>query len=86
MIPDPDGADRGQDAGRTLDAILANAALPQSAGVDGRTAAQVPIADQIAAVKFKAGVDAAAPANENGGPASGWGMLRTARAVPPGAV
>lgn len=67
------------------DAIAANAALPQSAGVDGQTAAQVPIPDQIKALNLKAAAAADVP-NENGGPASGWGMLRAARAVPPGAV
>ncbi|MBN9521091.1 hypothetical protein J0H58_21660 [bacterium] len=68
------------------DAIAANAALPASAGVDGRTAAQVPIADQIKAHQYAAANAAAAGTNENGGKRSGWGMLRTARAVPPGAV
>lgn len=65
------------------DTILENAAEPQSASVDGRAAAQVPIPDQIAAVKFQAQQDALDGTNVNGGRRSAW-VGRFAKAVPPG--
>ena len=68
------------------DAIAANATTPQSAGVDGQTAAQVPIPDQITAHRYKAANAAAAGTNANGGKRSGWGALRAARAAPGGPV
>ncbi len=58
----------------------------QSATVDGRSATaidplkQIHVADAIQAREILAGI------NANGGPKSGWGMCRPARAVPPGAV
>lgn len=58
----------------------------QSATVDGRSATsmdplkQIQVADAIAARELLAGT------NDNGGPRSGWGLCRPARAIPPGAV
>lgn len=69
----------------SADSIAEAAASPQSATVDGLQAAAHPIPDQIAAAKFPASNDALDGTNANGGPKSGWGRLRTARAVPPGA-
>lgn len=70
----------------TADDIAAAAQQPASASVDGRSAAAVPIPDQIAAAKFQAVADALDGTNDNGGPKSGWGKLRPARARPGGAV
>lgn len=70
----------------TADSIAEAATQPASASVDGQSAAAVSISDQIAALKFKESVAAAAGTNDNGGPKSGWGMLRPARAKNQGAV
>lgn len=68
------------------DTIAGNAAKPASAAVDGRQAAQVPIGDQIKAAQFQATSEGLAGTNDNGGPKSGWGRTRTARAASNGAV
>lgn len=70
----------------TADSIAEAAANPQSASVDGQQAAAHPIPDQIEAAKFQASNEALDGTNDNGGPRSGWGRLRTARVVPPGAA
>lgn len=70
----------------TPEQIATNATRPQTANVGGRSAAQVPIADQIAADQYAKASAAASGSNANGGPKSGWGMLRTAKVIPPGAV
>lgn len=70
----------------TPEAIAAAAQEPASATVDGRSAAAVPIPDQIEAARFAAASDALAGTNDNGGPRSGWAFLRPARARPGGAV
>lgn len=57
---------------------------PAAAANDGQSATARPIADLIAADKYLKGQAAAEGTNTNGGPRSGWGMLRTAKAVPPG--
>jgi hypothetical protein len=70
-----------------LDAAAQNAADGvQSAQADGQSATamdpikQLQAADRIAAQKSASGT------NANGGPKSGWGMCRNARAIPPGAA
>jgi len=62
----------------TADQIAVNAQQPQTASVDGVTAAQVPIQDQIAADRYRR-TQAALRSN-----ASGWGATRIARVQPPG--
>lgn len=70
----------------TPEQIAENATKPQTANVGGRSAAQVPIQDQIAADKYAKANQAVSGTNANGGPVSGWGGLRIAKANPPGAV
>ena len=70
----------------TPESIAEAATQPASASVDGQTAAAVSISDQIKALQFAKGATALEGTNENGGPKSGWNKLRTAKAVPPGAV
>lgn len=70
----PDAADL------TADQIAVNALSPQTASVDGVTAAQVPIPDQIEADRYRR---TQATLASNG---SGWGSVRTARVQPPGAT
>ncbi len=70
----------------TIDTISDAAQNPASASVDGQSAAIVPISDQIKALDKAAGAAAMSGTNDNGGSKSGWNRLRTARAVPPGAV
>jgi hypothetical protein len=53
----------------------------QSASVDGRTAAIIPVPDQIEADRYLAGKAAVAGTNAAGGPRSLWGRLRAGRAV-----
>lgn len=69
----------------TADSIAEAAANPQSASVDGQQASAHPIPDQIEAAKFAASNTALDGTNDNGGPRSAWGRLRTARVNPPGA-
>jgi len=61
------------------DSIAVAAQQPQSASVDGVTAAAHSIPDQIAADRYRRTKAALAPAG-----ASAWGAVRTARVVPPG--
>lgn len=70
----------------TPEQIAANAAQPQSATVDGRTAEQVPIPDQIAAAEYAKQAAAGSGTNAAGGPKSGWRGVRMGRAIPPGSV
>lgn len=70
----------------TPDTIAEAAAQPASASSDGRSAAAHPIPDQIAADKYARASDALTGTNENGGPRSGWGRLRTAKARSGGPV
>jgi len=59
---------------------------PAAASEDGRSATSRPLADLIAADKYLKSAGALDGTNQNGGPRSGWGCLRMARAVPPGSV
>jgi hypothetical protein len=61
------------------------AAEPIEATVDGRTAKNQPLPDLIAAETFIGTAAALQGTNRNGGKRSGWGRVRIARAVPPGA-
>jgi hypothetical protein len=70
----------------SAESIAEAANSPASASVDGRSAAAVPIDQQIAADRYAKGATALSGTNPNGGKRSGWGKLRTGRAVPPGAV
>lgn len=66
--------------------IAAEAAEPIASSGDGESATGRTLPELIEAHKFFKGQESVAGMNENGGPRSGWGGLRTARAVPPGAV
>lgn len=68
------------------DTIESAAADPSSASSDGQSATARPLADLIAADKYLKGQDALTGTNANGGPRSGWGAVRMARAIPPGAA
>lgn len=68
------------------DVIAEAAQKPASASQDGRAAAAHPIPDQIEADKYQKAQTALTGTNPNGGPRSGWGGLRAARAIPPGAA
>jgi hypothetical protein len=57
----------------------------QSATVDGRSATSLDPLKQIQVADALQSRDLIAGANANGGPKTGWGFLRPARAVPPGA-
>lgn len=70
----------------TPESIAEAATQPASASADGRSAAAVPIPDQIAADKYAKAQTGLEGTNDNGGPRSGWGRLRTARASNNGAV
>ena len=69
-----------------IDAIKAQtdavAAEPQSVTTDGQSASEYPLADRLEYEAARA-EDAAESA---GGTKSGWGRVRMARAVPPGAT
>jgi hypothetical protein len=73
-MPDPSAEDL------TPEQIAINAQQPQSASVDGVTASQVSISDQIKADQYRR---TSAGLAGNG---SAWGMTRTARVQPPGAT
>jgi hypothetical protein len=64
----------------TADAIAVAAQQPQSATVDGQTAAAHSIPDQHAALRV------ARTASALTGNRSAWGCTRTARVTPPGAT
>lgn len=68
------------------DQIAEDAALPATHASDGTQTTAHPLPDVIEADKYLKGQAALEGANDSGGPRSGWGRLRTARAVPPGAV
>lgn len=57
----------------------------QSATVDGRSATAMDPLKQIQVADAIHSRDLIAGTNANGGAKSGWGFLRPARAVPPGA-
>lgn len=59
---------------------------PQSASADGQAVTQRSIQDLIAARRDVDAQTALTGSNTNSGPKSGWGALRTAKAIPPGAV
>jgi hypothetical protein len=56
----------------------------ESVSVDGQTAKAIPLAQLLEADRYLAGKTALTGTNANGGPRSGWGMLRPAKVVPPG--
>jgi len=66
------------------DTIEQAAQDPAAAASDGQSATARPIADLIAADRYLKGQQATEGANANGGPRSGWGALRAAKAIPPG--
>ena len=65
-------------------ATLANEGV-QSATVDGRSATAMDPLKQIQVADAIQSRDLISGTNANGGAKSGWGFLRPARAVPPGA-
>ena len=67
------------------DTIEADAAKPAEAEVDGQKVKKRPLTELIEADKYLEGKTALAGENQNGGPISGWGRVRMARGVPPGA-
>lgn len=68
------------------ESIAEAATQPASGSIDGRSAAAVPIPDQIKADQYAKSATALDGTNDNGGPVSGWAKLRTARARTNGAV
>lgn len=68
------------------DTIAENAAGPQSASQDGRSASAHSIPDQILAHTHKKNADAVEGTNAQGGAKSGWRTLRPAQVVLPGAT
>jgi len=56
------------------------ATRPAEAAGDAGSAKQHKLPELIQALDRKAGVDAVAGTNSNGGPKSAWGLLRPARA------
>lgn len=66
------------------DTIEEAAQDPASASSDGQSATARPIADLIAADRYLKGQQATESTNAQGGPRSGWGALRAAKAIPPG--
>jgi hypothetical protein len=71
------------DLSTTIETAAGN---PSSASVDGQSVNARPLTEVIEADRYLKGNDALAGTNLNSGPRSGWGCLRTARAIPPGAV
>jgi hypothetical protein len=64
----------------TIEEIIAQvAAEPASAAADGQSASHHNLKDLIAAATFLKGSQAT---TDPGGPRSGWGLLRQARAIP----
>lgn len=68
------------------DQITEDAALPSVHATDGQQTTARSLGELIEADKYLKGQSALEGTNANGGPVSGWGGLRTARAIPPGAV
>lgn len=66
--------------------IVEEAALPSVHATDGQQTTARPLPDLIETDKYLKGQTALDGTNASGGPRSGWGRLRTAQAVPPGAV
>lgn len=66
--------------------IVSDAAEPIASSGDGESATGRTLTELIEADKYLKGQQAVSGSNDSGGPRSGWGGLRTARAVPPGAV
>lgn len=66
------------------DTIEDAAQTPESASQDGLSATARPLPDLIETDKYLKGQAALTGNNSNGGPRSGWGGLRPARAVLPG--
>lgn len=66
------------------DALETAATEPAAASGDAGSVTAHPLPDVIKALDRKAGVDALDGAGAGGGPKSGWGALRPARAIPPG--
>lgn len=64
----------------TPDSIAEAAAAPASGSVDGQQAAAHSISDQLEALQNKKVADALVGTNTNGGPVTGWGKMRAARA------
>jgi len=57
---------------------------PKSASGDAGSFEQHPLPDLIKADQYLKGTTGLGGTNDNGGPKSGWGRLRTARAILPG--
>lgn len=68
------------------DEIREAAEGPKRAKRDGQEAESHDLSELIKAEQHLASVAAATGTNANGGKKSGWGMLRPARAIPPGAT
>lgn len=66
-------------------ALEALALEPASATVDGSTVTAHPLGDVADALDRAAARKSLTGPNPHGGPRSGWGTLRPARVVPPGA-
>lgn len=76
--------DERMDADNTT-AVENNITAPQTVSVDNQSATVQSADDQIARIVFAEGRAEIGPANARGGKRSGWGMLRAAKFVPPGA-
>jgi hypothetical protein len=68
------------------DTIAEIAANPKGLAVGGESVTEHTLPELIAADKHLAEKAAAAATGPTGAPASAWGLLRPARAVPPGAA
>lgn len=66
------------------DEITTVASEPKVAKSDGQEAQAHPLPDLIAADRYLKGQTIDDEPNSQGGPRSGWGRVRMARAVPPG--
>lgn len=62
------------------------AAAPSNVTTDGLSISERPIDEVIDAKEYLDRKAALTGANANGGSRSGWGSLRPARVVPPGAI
>jgi hypothetical protein len=68
----------------TPEAIAELATAPQSISTDGLSVSERPIQDVIAADQYAVAKSLGAGTNPNGGPRSGWGLVRAARFIPGG--
>lgn len=66
-------------------AVENNITAPGSATVDGQSATVQSADDQLQRIVFAEGRAEIGQPNARGGKRSGWGMLRAAKFVPPGA-